>query len=177
MDFLKYELKQIQIQITKTGFKQVDDKLIHVNWDKQIQNNIYKIYIVRIENEIVYVGETRSALSSRFSSGFRASLNEEGTNGYHGYKWINDHKSNKQIINVNVFIFNNLEKSTELNNFFENLNIKPKDSRKTIIEAIEAEIVFNVRTKTDKWCKFQHEIHFHNLGDKIKEIACEIYCS
>ncbi len=121
------------------------------------------------------MGETRSPLSSRLGTGFKAFQKEEGINGYHGYKWINNFKNSKKLLTVNVFRFEHLKDCSELNDFFDDLGLQVKDKRKTIIEAIEAEIVFNVRNETGKWCKFQHEIHFHNLGDVIKNVAYKIY--
>ncbi len=108
-------------------------------------NKLPKIYLVKHNNDIVYVGITTQSITNRLRGGFIAT----GKHGYHGYKW-------KNLNEVDIAIF-----------FFENSIEK--------IEAIEAEIVYLIRSETGFWPKYQTEIHFHNATIKEKGNAREIY--
>ncbi len=52
---------------------------------KPITEKINKLYVLRNQNEYLYVGITKQSLRERLRSGFNA----KGENGYHGYKWKN----------------------------------------------------------------------------------------
>jgi len=110
-----------------------------------------KIYILKEGREILYVGITKMPLSSRFRYGLTAS----GKNGYHGYAWkALARKVQSGPIDLFVYVFNSEERT----------------------EAIEAEVVYLIRNKTGKWCRYQTEIHFHHDADREeKEIARRIY--
>jgi len=109
-----------------------------------------KIYILKINKEIAYIGITRQPLSNRFRYGLSAT----GENGYHGYAW-------KELANsgesepIDLFIY------------------RFDDEKRT--EAIEAEIVYLVRNKTGKWPKYQTEIHFHQANAEEINTAKQIY--
>jgi len=107
-----------------------------------------KIYVLKLEGNILYIGYTSQSISSRLGSGLRAS----GINGYHGYKWKHNHK-----VGLLLFVFNPFSKDD-----------KVKKEEKSFIEAIEAELVFKVRTETGKWPLDQNEIHFNN--DNVEEV-------
>lgn len=113
-------------------------------------NESPKIYILKYNKEIIYVGITTTRLSTRFGSGLSAS----GKRGYHGYAW-KQLGIKKESDPIDLFVY-----------FFEN---------KERTEAIEAEIVYLVRHKTGKWPKYQTEIHFHQANTKEKNIAKEIF--
>lgn len=114
---------------------------------KPLTGSDYKIYVLTADKKVLYIGTTKSSLKSRLNSGLRAS----GKNGYHGYKWKNEK-------NIRIFIWN-----------FSELN-------KYQTENIEAELAYNVRSKTGKWPKFQNEIHFNNsYEEKGKKIANKMY--
>jgi len=108
-------------------------------------NKLPKIYLATCKKDIVYVGITTQSIANRLRGGFVAT----GKHGYHGYKW-------KNLNEIDLAIF-----------FFENSLEK--------IEAIEAEIVYLIRSETGLWPRYQTEIHFHNAAAKEKEIAREIY--
>jgi len=114
---------------------------------KPLTSSDYKIYVISLQNKVLYVGTTKSSIKSRLNSGLKAS----GENGYHGYKWKNEK-------NVRIFIWN-----------FTDLN-------KVQIENVEAELAFIVRTKTGKWPDSQNEIHFNNsYQEKGKVLAEKMY--
>lgn len=135
------------------------DYEVHAN-----NGSCYKIYVVKHENNILYVGMAKQKIRARFSGSFRAfsKKKENGIaeyNGYSGYKWIEIYQKSGEEIELIVFPF--LDKTTE------------KD--KEFIEAVEAEIVFLVRSNSPyKWPLSQHEIHFHNI-DGAKEAAENIF--
>lgn len=117
-----------------------------------------KIYILKHNSVVVYIGYTSQSLSKRLSSGFRAN----GANGYHGYKWA------KTYNEVDLLVFD----------FDEKLPAYKEELRKRteFYEAIESELVFRIKTETDHWPKYQNEIHFNNHdSDEVKVIAEEIY--
>ncbi|MBQ4915275.1 hypothetical protein J8L85_12555 [Maribacter sp. MMG018] len=121
------------------------------------QNKTPKIYILKQEEEIVYVGYASQSIGTRLAQGIRAS----GLNGYHGYKW-------KQANELNLLVF-----------VFDHTLQGDKDADKPYVqfaESVEAELVYLIREKTGQWPKFQNEIHFnnHNL-QKAKGVAEEIY--
>lgn len=108
-----------------------------------------KIYILKLREDIIYVGITKSKLSDRFRRG----LSAIGKKGYYGYKWkeLADKKESREI-DLFVYLFG-------------------KDEN---VEAIEAEIAYLERSKKD-WPKYQTEIHFHPKSSKEAEIAKKIY--
>ena len=108
-----------------------------------------KLYMVKIKDEIVYVGYTSQSISSRLVYGLKAN----GKNGYHGYKW----KHEIDQVELFVFVFDKL--------LTGNKNLDKPD--KEFVEAIEAELVFKIRTETGKWPKWQNEIHFNNVSQKL----------
>ncbi len=117
-----------------------------------------KIYILKQNEELVYVGYASQSIGTRLGQGIRAN----GGNGYHGYKW-------KQTEELQLLVFV----------FSQQLKGKKNDADKPYIllaEAIEAELVYLIREETGKWPRFQNEIHFNNENlEKAKEIAAEIY--
>lgn len=114
---------------------------------KPLTSSDYKIYVLTADKKVLYIGTTKSSLKNRLNSGLKAN----GKNGYHGYKWKNEK-------NIRIFVWN-----------FSGLD-------KYQTENIEAELAYNVRTKTGKWPKFQNEIHFNNFyEEKGKIIAKNMY--
>lgn len=115
-----------------------------------------KIYVLKTDNDIHYVGYTNQSVSSRLSAGMRAT----GVNGYHGYKWRNNDK-----VDILIFVFEE----------FSN-NKDQKANEKRFIEAIEAELVFKIRTETGKWPLSQNEIHFNNeKAAQVREVTKTLY--
>ena len=117
-----------------------------------------KIYILLIDEHIVYVGYTGQSVSNRLRYG----INPKGAKGYKGYKW----KEQTQIKLI-VFVFDQDLKGN-----------KHKDDESYILlsEAVEAELVYKVRNETGRWPEFQNEIHFNNDSlEKAKIIANEMF--
>lgn len=104
------------------------------------QSRLPKLYVVKSDSEIVYVGQTTRNMRRRLYDGLQA----QGKGGYHGYMW-------KDLSSVYILIW-----------CFEG-----KDER--YIETLEGELVFLLRTRTGQWPKGQMEIHFHNAKiDEVK---------
>lgn len=117
-----------------------------------------KIYILKHNDNIVYIGYASQSIGTRLSQGIRAN----GRNGYHGYKW----KEVEQL-DLLVFVFDKTLKGN-----------KHKDDKSYIAfaEAVEAELVFKVRLETGNWPEFQNEIHFNNVAlAQATAAALDIY--
>lgn len=102
-----------------------------------------KLYIVQRKNKVLYVGITCQSITNRLRYGFQA----KGRGGYYGYKW----KGIKGNLDLLIWYF-------------------PDASPKSI-EAVEAEVVFTIRHRTDAWPSFQTEIHFHKASKKERDLA------
>lgn len=115
-----------------------------------------KIYIVKAGEVIVYVGYASQSIGSRLSHGFRAN----GDKGYYGYKW----KDKYDAVELHVFVFDAFIGNDE------------DKKHKAFVEAVEAELVYKVRTETGNWPEHQNEIHFNNnQRTEVLEIAASIY--
>ena len=110
--------------------------------------NIPKLYVVVVNGQVVYVGVTRRSMSSRLRYGFTAT----GENGYHGYAWRHKHTR------ASLYVWTAQE-----------------DADSSILETIEAEVVFLARHSTAAWPDCQTEIHFHPASDAHKEAAAAIW--
>lgn len=111
----------------------IEKDTIISRFSSPLTNNIFKIYILKSENKILYIGTTKSSIKNRLRNG----LNANGKKGYYGYKW----KTYKTVM-LYVFCFADFDK------------IK--------IENIESELAFIVRKSTGRWPESQNEIHFNN---------------
>lgn len=146
----EYSLKK---RITKNG--RISFLLTPVNSKLALHSTQRLIYLIKNKDEFLYVGETKSSIEKRFTSGFAAynsfKKNGKARNGYKGYKWI---KLLEEQNNLSVFvaIFNNLTDS---------------DDAKEKMESIEGELVFLIRERKGYWPKYQHEIHFHNSAEGL----------
>lgn len=117
-----------------------------------------KIYILKQQGQIVYVGYASQSIGTRLWQGMSAN----GSKGYHGYKW-----REVEQLGLLVFVFDKTINGS-----------KHQDDVPYIAfaEAVEAELVFKVRQETGKWPKFQNEIHFNNEQlEKAKEVALDMY--
>lgn len=104
-----------------------------------------KIYLIIDNKQIVYVGKTKQPIRNRL----RIGENPDTKTGYHGYKWL----EKDGCYTLAIIIIENKYSS----------------------EAIEAEIVYNIRKHEDQWPLFQTEIHFHNVNAEQKKLAKDIY--
>jgi len=151
-EFKNYYHYRIQIKNRKIfPLEKEDDagKMIKVkNFEKPVtKNKLPKMYIVKNRSDIVYVGITSQSITTRLRYGLQA----KGEGGYHGYK------------------FKNLDTKLDLFVFW----FKKENTDRT--EAIEAEIAYLIRNKTEDWPKYQTEIHFHKATKREKRTARLIY--
>jgi len=120
-----------------------------------------KLYIIHSGNDVLYVGEANTSLKLRFQRSCNSYnhffLGGHAKNGYKGYKWLNAVNNKKRELTVTVAVFD-----------------ERFDENRTIVEAIEAEVVHLIRLKYARWPEFQNEIHFSNCPGAGK-IAEEIY--
>ena len=143
-------------------YKKVQDSVV-TNFKSPVTlKKTPKIYLLKYNNTIVYVGYAGQSIGTRLGQGIRAS----GTNGYYGYKW-------KQVseIELLVFVFNKTLKGNK--HIYDTPFIE-------FTEAVEAEIVFLIRQNTGQWPRFQNEIHFNNSvntkeRETVKATALNIY--
>jgi hypothetical protein len=135
---------------------------VEVDFSKPVTNaKTPKIYIGLVEGAVVYIGYTGQSISSRLNYGFKVN----GANGYHGYKWKQKDKVELMIWTFEAFKEDKMEKDK-----------KDNEKYKLFVEAIEAELVYLVRSKTGQWPECQNEIHFNNENRKdVLKVAEEIY--
>ncbi|NOS90862.1 MAG: hypothetical protein HOP30_02970 [Cyclobacteriaceae bacterium] len=147
--------EEYKLKITEKGFKLVEPEKY-----KEIAKSdaIFKIYIFRKNSTILYVGLTRQRISTRLSGGFRSFKHWHESkvkkNGYSGHKFIQEFIDSDEI-ELLVFPLKHLNSMTNKEDY-------------QAAEAIEAEIVYLIREKTNRWPVFQNEIHFYNLKDSKK---------
>jgi hypothetical protein len=117
-----------------------------------------KIYVLKYEGAIVYIGYASQSIGTRLGQGMRAA----GLNGYHGYKW-------KQVDKLELYVF-------VFDQQLQGSKHKEDTPYINLAEAVEAELVYLVREKTGKWPEFQNEIHFNNTElENAKAIAADLY--
>mgnify|MGYP001060251862 CR=1 FL=1 len=139
-------LNRYEVKVSKTDYKciSVNGKTTDHFITPDTKAGIQKLYVLKNSKEIYYVGVTSLSMSSRLRIGYRA----KGEQGYHGYKWIG--KISRAELLIWCFT----------------------KSHRSHAEAIEGELVYLVRNRTEKWPKYQMEIHFHpGVSDKEKQIA------
>ena len=90
--------------------------------------------------------------------GFQA----DGRHGYHGYAW----RYNRTNAMVDVWL---LERNDQ-----DMIKMETPDRDITDIETVEAEVVFLIRQKYDKWPEHQTEIHFHPSGTAHRTAALDV---
>ena len=105
-----------------------------------------KLYVVKHQSKVIYVGHTTQGLRTCLRQGFQA----KGEHGYYGYQW-------KNLSGVDLLVW-----------CFRRESVKR-------IESIEAELVYLVRRHKGQWPEYQTEIHFHEVSDSEKEVARSIY--
>ncbi len=142
--------QKTKIVISDAGIKPVDRN----SFEGEVFNSTnFKIYILKHTDIYLYVGKTKQKIGTRLQQGFRSYKNDSANNrqaGYGGYKWI------KKYINTNM----------HLHLFVFDLGTSYSDNH---TEAIEAEIVYEIRKATNQWPLFQTEIHFYNDSEDFKD--------
>jgi len=144
-NYQRYRIWLKKGEITNKKLLYPEDKKISTFIKPSTEKELSKLYVIKHQGKIVYVGITKQSISNRLRHGLKA----KGKKGYWGYKW-------KNLKSVDLYIFT----------FKKNI---------ASIEAIEAEIVYLVRNKTGRWPEFQTEIHFHNSTKEEGDIARKIF--
>lgn len=151
-----YQEDNTNIVISDAGIKPAGKNKFE---GKVFNSNNFKIYILKHGNDYLYVGKTNRTIGARFRDGFRSykkKLDEEKK--VYTYKWIQEYINKDEDLELFVF-----DLGTSINNY---------------TEAIEAEIVFEIRKKYNKWPTYQNEIHFFNDSEDFKnakDVAKEIF--
>jgi hypothetical protein len=130
------------------------------NFDKEVcQGRCPKIYIVRKGTDIFYVGYADQHIGSRLRYG----LNPKHQKGYHGYGW-----KGEEDVELFVWVFEPFKTAIKKGD-------PNYDEYKRLVECVEAEIVFRIKSETGKWPLYQQEIHFGNdSAEVVKEITNKI---
>ncbi len=159
---LEFSLEEYNLKyISET----VSFKLVSLNEAKKsaLNEERRKVYVVKNQNDFLYVGEANTSMTTRLQRGFTSFRyakrnNGKGRNGYCGYKWIN------------CLINEKLEKLT----VFVAVFCEDCDENRNVIESIEGELVFLIRNETGNWPLYQNEIHFNN-NEVAKNTANKIW--
>jgi hypothetical protein len=142
------EYRRYQLVLGKNGVQPIEengkktDKFSAPVTEKALP----KLYAVKANAEVLYVGFTVQSISNRLRGGFQA----DGTHGYHGYKW-------KDLSKVELFVW-----------WFRELSSRQ-------VESIEAEVVYLIRNETGNWPKCQNEIHFWPTSEHDRNLARTIF--
>jgi hypothetical protein len=156
---MEYKLEQYNLKLIDAEDNSCKAELSPKNGNALLKER-RKLYIIRSENEVLYVGEANTSIKTRFQRGCTSfnyfTRNEKARNGYKGYKWLDKVNNLKRNLTVSVVVFN-----------------EEYDAKRHFIEAIEGELVYLTRQKSGYWPKFQNEIHFSNC-DGAKEIALDV---
>lgn len=159
----KFEKYKLNIEDKEENTSFVKLKLLEGNGIALTDEERRKVYIVHSDKEVLYVGEAHTSMKMRMQRGYTAfnylQKNNKRRNGYGGYKWLDRTENTERTLILSVAIF-----GEEFDG----------DEKRKIIEAIEGELVYLVRNKTEQWPKFQNEIHFHN-DDHAKKTAENIW--
>ena len=123
-----------------------------------------KIYMVKHNNEILYIGFTVDSIGNRLRNGLSPGKLDKisnkiviGKDGYHGYKW-------KDLDVVDYYVW-----------VYKQSDMPVKDEVKLMFENIEAEMVYLYKQTTGFWPKYQSEIHFYAKLEKQNPAICEDY--
>ncbi len=108
-----------------------------------------KLYVFSFDGKPVYVGTTKTRLSARFYTGWKAT----GKHGYHGYALRN------ALTNAVLDVWCQED--------------APRERPMLEIETVEAEVVFLIRF-AGQWPQYQTEIHFHESNESHRTAAVAI---
>ena len=152
---MSIKLDILRITITDSGTKTIDRKTFSGN---VLNNSNFKIYVLKLDGIYLYIGKTKQKIGAKFRQGFKSyinALNGKRVSGYGGYKWIKEYISTSKELKLFVF----------------DLGLSCSDNN---AEAIEAEIVFQIRKNQQRWPEYQNEIHFNNDFANATDVANEI---
>ena len=137
------------------------DLLLQTGKGEAMGEHRRKIYLVYGDKTVLYVGETDTSIKVRMQRSCTAhnyfKKSGQARGGYKGYKWL-DIKNEVRSLTLYVAILDESYDGSE---------------QRHKVEAIESELVYEIRNRTGKWPTFQNEIHFSNDVDANK-IAKEI---
>ena len=147
MEANKYNKYRIQITDSKVRCIEANGEPAHQFLVPDVSDSLSKLYVVKNDRDIYYVGITITDIRKRLRGGFLA----KGEHGYYGYKW-----KDQETVEMLVWCFPDLVKEQ--------------------VESIEGELVYLIRDRTGNWPKYQMEIHFHpDATNEEKRIAELIY--
>lgn len=113
--------------------------------------------------EFVYVG------SSTRDKHYPLVTIQSGMNRKYNYKWV---ASSYTELEAHFFTYGNITNYPIVQSYMAG---KSKEEQiMAFIEAIEAEIVYAIRSKTGRWPRYQNEIHFHYPLSQDPKIIAEI---
>lgn len=146
-EYYQYHLKITDGKISSIKLEDKEGKVVEVNtFEKPVtRKDLSKLYVVKHQSEIIYVGVTSQGIRDRLRYGLQA----KGKHGYHGYHW-------KDLDEIDLLVW-----------------CFPEEPKR--IESIEAELVYLVRNHTGQWPEYQTEIHFHKVTEEEKKVAESIY--
>lgn len=99
-DFDRLTITLLENRIS--SFKDISNQQKLASFQKRlVKKGVSKIYVVKHENNFLYVGTTVQSLTARFRYG----LNADGKKGYHGYKW-----KHRESVDLYVWCFESLNK-------------------------------------------------------------------
>ncbi|MBI5381907.1 MAG: hypothetical protein HZA31_08410 [Opitutae bacterium] len=112
-------------------------------------DKLSKIYALVDGQTVLYVGMTGQPMANRLRGAFQAA----GETGYYGYKW----KALGHAIVLLIWILPDLF---------------PRHEDR---EAVEAEVIFEIRNQLGYWPRWQNEMHFWNAQSTTRAIAQKIF--
>lgn len=121
------------------------------------------LYVVKNENEFLYVGEAENSIHVRMTRGFTSNryytIKGHARGGYKGYQWIELYKNGTGSVEINVIVLD---------------SIGTKKENKHFRESLEAELCYLIKKDTHQWPIYQNEIHFRN-DENASGIVEKIY--
>ncbi|UMB52956.1 hypothetical protein MKD41_11495 [Lutibacter sp. A64] len=161
---LNIEKFSLSYKPTKSGEVSFHLKAINSKKNEALKYPNRLLYIVLNDNTFLYVGEAKAALKTRFQRSFGSYRHfirvGKARGGYKGYKWIellDPKKNTPKELKVWAVLF-----PASYNSYRDR------------IEAIEGELVWEIRKRTKHWPTFQNEIHFNNDYKDANRIANKI---
>ena len=147
----QYSIKKYTLTFKGKCDKEVSFSLIpnDINSETESENQNV-VYIVFDRKSVVYVGEAKTSIKTRFLRGFATYRSYkkgiQPKDGYKGYKWIELFEKDIKELEIFVVLLKKFETEKE-NKYFR--------------ESVEGELCWLFRNHNE-WPTYQNEIHFHN---------------
>jgi hypothetical protein len=162
IESIQIEKYSLSYYPTRTG--EISFELKACGQENALKHPHRLLYIVKLNEQFLYVGEAKSELKTRFQRGFSSyryfKRTGKARGGYKGYKWI-------KLLDTTEGKPNQLD-------IWAILFYSSYDEDRESIEAIEGEIVWEIRKRTHQWPMYQNEIHFNNNLKEARELANKI---